>query len=1092
MTDESHAYTDNGDDMEFTLDFDDLELNFDTESDNDANVDSNANNSVSNDSTTDNTDNLSDDNMTASSAARTSDYIPFSERRKMRNSAPSQDSSRDSLSSVSSANDTTSVSGDSSAGNSHTAATRDVRETRETPAGTVSVMRTMDTPVDNAGSVATGDKVAEEVVLQDDNPIGTVSASTVKITPPGKKKALFDKSKITEKEENFNLTEDYAFKSYVGGANEVTKHLEQRQRELRVKYGNNSPLKVAKIINAEIVMSAPKKYFDKYSESVEKGISYCRMKIADGGESYAETINTANQNPTVESYQDDAYIMVARFINEFLSTTEYRGIERDIVLNLIINELLGFDALDPLWHDERITEIVCNGPNDIQAEIAGEMQRVPSLSFRNREHLEKLLERLFSGVGKILAQSTPQAKGRLHDKSRIFATHHSISPDGPNFNIRRHPHGFWTPQALIDRGAASEEIMAYLGNLIHKGASYIIAGGTSTGKSLAHNEMLATPSGMITMGEISPGDKVFDYAGNVCTVTDKFTNPARQVYAVKFSTGNTVYVDAEHNWFVSSFQSRKTLDNIPTHSNENLNDQKDKKADLWQVKTTQEMIDEGVYLKNEGAKDGHYNFRVPKLEKAVEFDNAKDVDELPIHPYLLGLWLGNGQSNGAGFTGTQEDVEFYKSVLPNSFKSYEKDNKSHAITAPDFKNILSELDILQTETGKTEKRIPAEYLYASKEARRELIAGLIDSDGTCLSNNIGWEFYNTNAQLVKGFIQVASSLGYRVNISEDEHKTYVNKGEKETTTTPSQIATILTEDSLAKLPRKVAKHKEIAKAHPLLDDDVNNVSIVSIEAVEGRVEEMSCITVDSPHSTYMVSEHFTTTHNTSMLNALTGFYPSNARILTLEDNLEMKPNPKKFLAAAMETRPPSPDKPNDRGVTMRDLVWGAMQMRPEVLIIGEVTDSAAYDLCQALNTGHAGASTFHANSSQLAVTRVASLVAQSGLATIEGAYDLISAAFDFVINVRHFPQDGSRRIFSIDEVGSQTYFKDGKLILPTKPIWKFDESGIDDNGNIVGKWTKVGDISAERSERRMFDYQRTLSWDELQVLSALPEGNEAV
>lgn len=1050
MTDESHAYTDNGDDMEFTLDFDDLELNFDTESDNDANVDSSANNSVSNDSTTDNTDNLSDDSMTASSAARTSDYIPFSERRKMRNSAPSQDSSRDSLSSVSSANDTTSASGDSSAGNSHTATTRDVRETRETPAGTVSVMRTMDTPVDNAGSVATGDKVAEEVVLQDDNPIGTVSASTVKITPPGKKKALFDKSKITEKEENFNLTEDYAFKSYVGGANEVTKHLEQRQRELRVKYGNNSPLKVAKIINAEIVMSAPKKYFDKYSESVEKGISYCRMKIADGGENYAETINTANQNPTIESYQDDAYIMVARFINEFLSTTEYRGIERDIVLNLIVNELLGFDALDPLWHDERITEIVCNGPNDIQAEIAGEMQRVPSLSFRNREHLEKLLERLFSGVGKILAQSTPQAKGRLHDKSRIFATHHSISPDGPNFNIRRHPHGFWTPQALIDRGAASEEIMAYLGNLIHKGASYIIAGGTSTGKSLAHNEMLATPSGMITMGEISPGDKVFDHAGNVCTVTDKFTNPARQVYAVKFSTGNTVYVDAEHNWFVSSFQSRKTLDNIPTHSNENLNDQKDKKVDLWQVKTTQEMIDEGVYLKNEGAKDGDYNFRVPKLEKAVEFDNAKGVDELPIHPYLLGLWLG--------------------------------DSKSHDITVPNFKKILSELDILQTETGKSKKRIPAEYLYASKEARRELIAGLIDSDGTYLSSDTGWEFYNTNAQLVKGFIQVASSLGYRVNISEDEKET----------ATPSQVATILTEDSLAKLPHKVARHKEIVALHPLLDDDINNVSIVSIEAVEGRVEEMSCITVDSPHSTYMVSEHFTTTHNTSMLNALTGFYPSNARILTLEDNLEMKPNPKKFLAAAMETRPPSPDKPNDRGVTMRDLVWGAMQMRPEVLIIGEVTDSAAYDLCQALNTGHAGASTFHANSSQLAVTRVASLVAQSGLATIEGAYDLISAAFDFVINVRHFPQDGSRRIFSIDEVGSQTYFKDGKLILPTKPIWKFDESGIDDNGNIVGRWTKVGDISAERSERRMFDYQKTLSWDELQALSALPEGNEAV
>ena len=84
------------------------------------------------------------------------------------------------------------------------------------------------------------------------------------------------------------------------------------------------------------------------------------------------------------------------------------------------------------------------------------------------------------------------------------------------------------------------------------------------------------------------------------------------------------------------------------------------------------------------------------------------------------------------------------------------------------------------------------------------------------------------------------------------------------------------------------------------------------------------------------------------------------------------------------------------------------------------------------------------------------------------------------------------RIFSIDEVGSEPIEVNGKLMLPVFPMWRFNEEGIDDDGNIVGMWTKVGEISKERAERRMFDYQRTLSWEELKALSALPEGQVAV
>lgn len=912
----------------------------------------------------------------------------------------------------------------------------------------------------------TTSKNDNEVISSSDKEVPKVSIERGKthIKKTDKKKPLFDKSKITKKEENEEYLE-YQNKSYVDGEDGLTKEVTDRALELR-KISNTKPLESVRVLNLDILVKAPPKYFNKFGDVVRDGVNYVRGKIAD--ENLSKKISDANENQTNEKYQNDAYLSISPFISEFLRNTEYRDANAHIIRHLIVNEILGFDMLDPLWRAPVITEIVCNGPYDIQVEIAGEMMKIESIEFRDPEHLERLLERLFRGVGKVLAQATPQAKGRLHDKSRIFATHRAICPEGPNFNIRRHPEGFWTPEVMVEKGAANEEVMSFIGNLIQKGGSYIVAGGTSTGKSLSHDTPIQTPFGTTTMGEIKIGDKVFDKDGNVCNVTNKFTNKPRQVYAVKFTTGNTIYADLEHNWLV----------------NTNRNP-------LWQVKTTSELIEEGICLKGDKNSDT-YIFRIPKLSKSVKYENAKRIEELSIPPYLLGLWLGNENPDGDDFIGEIDDVNFYNTLTNNSFKEHsaDKDNKkndkNYKINFPSFIAELHRYGILQIEDGNFKKAIPTEYLYGNEEARRELLSGLLDSNNGCaLENFAGWKFCNTNKQLIDNFVQLVSSLGYKANIK----NTYVYEENRKTDKVSWDVS-IFTEDTLAKLPRKITQHDETKELYPLSEDDKENISIVSIEPVNGRIEEMSCITVDSPSSTYMVGGNFTVTHNTSMLNALSGFYPPHARILTLEDNLEMKPNPKKYVAAALETRPPAPDKPNDRGVTMRDLVWGAMQMRPEVLIIGEVTDAAAYDLCQALNTGHAGASTFHANSSQLAITRVASLVAQSGLTTIEGAFDLIAAAFDFVINVRHFPQDGSRKIYSIDEVGTDIEIIDGKQTLKTTQLWRFVFEGLDEQGKIVGTWEQTADISEERRERRMFDSQPDMTWEELIELSSLPEGTK--
>lgn len=497
-----------------------------------------------------------------------------------------------------------------------------------------------------------------------------------------------------------------AFSSLYEDSNDpVLSIISRNIKELSRKHPKGG-IKGSRYITTEVLVNAPKGYFDKYLEDAKSGVEYVRGKLADSDRS--DLVRTAQLNPTDDGLQNDAFWAVEALAVEFMRRSTWRDTHKSIVLSMIFNEIVGFSRIEPLWRDRTIDEILCNGPNDIQIEIKGELLKVPGCSFDDQKHLENLISRLFGSINKTFTMSTALIKGRLHDKSRMFAVHTTVAPDGPNFSIRRHPEKLWTPDALVGRGVASEEIMSYIGNLIYKGASLAVVGGTSSGK-------------------------------------------------------------------------------------------------------------------------------------------------------------------------------------------------------------------------------------------------------------------------------------------------------------------------------------------------------------------------------------------TTMLNALTGFYKPKARILTLEDNIEMKPNPKKFLAAAMECRQAAIDKPDDRGITMRDLVKSSLQLRPDVLIVGEVTDDAAFDLCQALNTGHAGASTIHANSAEEAIPRIASLITQGGLASLESSLELISSAFDFIVCVKRFNVDGSRRIVSVDEVGTVPMEVDGRIVLPVKPLWKFMDQGLDSEGKVTGYWEQLGDISQRRIERKFLDTENDMSWESLKELSSIPE-----
>lgn len=158
-------------------------------------------------------------------------------------------------------------------------------------------------------------------------------------------------------------------------------------------------------------------------------------------------------------------------------------IDKDILLAIVINEVIGLGPLEPLWNEKSITEIMCNGPFDIQVEIGGIVRKVPSVTFRDKAHLSDLINKLYSSINKQISPVNPYERGRLHDYSRMFTMHETVAPLGPNFNIRKHSEDFWTPMDIINRGTASPELMEYIGNLIYAGVSTLVIGGTGTGKT---------------------------------------------------------------------------------------------------------------------------------------------------------------------------------------------------------------------------------------------------------------------------------------------------------------------------------------------------------------------------------------------------------------------------------------------------------------------------------------------------------------------------------------------------------------------------------------------------------------------------------
>jgi replicative DNA helicase len=348
-----------------------------------------------------------------------------------------------------------------------------------------------------------------------------------------------------------------------------------------------------------------------------------------------------------------------------------------------------------------------------------------------------------------------------------------------------------------------------LTNGLHPGQMIVLAARPAIGKALALDTPLPTPTGWTTMGAVQVGDELVSADGTptrVVAATEVMTD--RPCYEVEFDDGTVIVADAEHQWVTRDRASRRKADGPSA------------------IRTTEEIA---ATLRCATA-DRRANHSV-RNSLPLDLPEA----DLPLHPYALGVWLGDGHSASARFTSA--DPEIAMRIEGFGLVAQEGAGRDE---------ILRTLGIMNA------KRIPATYLRASEAQRRELLSGLLDTDGTV--NPTGSpQITLTDAALAGDVRELVHSLGYRTGWS-----TRTVRGRSVRTSTAHTI-TFTTDDEVFALERKRLVHKERRRKSTARLTNRFIVDVRPIASVPVR-----CVEVDHPDHMYLAGDAMVPTHNSTL------------------------------------------------------------------------------------------------------------------------------------------------------------------------------------------------------------------------------------
>lgn len=435
---------------------------------------------------------------------------------------------------------------------------------------------------------------------------------------------------------------------------------------------------------------------------------------------------------------------------------------------------------------------------------------------------------------------------------------------------------------------------------------------SQVGKALALDTPLPTPEGWTTMGEVKVGDVLFDEDGEPCRVLAKTdVMHDHECYCVTFSDGSRIVADAQHEWQVET-------DYMPLGYTRGRNNAR--KAVHSGTITTAKMSEMHALVR---AKTGvRNNFAIPVCG-ALKTHEAS----LPVKPYTLGVWLGDGHAYSNQFCGHFDDISIVENVRADGYRvevRNEADHLYNAIIEPVDRSFCShghELDIVgRTKAGyclecartharnaarrkrgiaasdelppksKTfystlkelgligDKAIPSAYLRASESQRWALLQGLMDTDGACGKRGL-CEITLKSKKLFDGVVELLLSLGLKPAIHSKQAAcgSYSCEVWRATFTAYSDQPVFRLERKQARLrSREGRRVTETTRRRVISVDRVSSVPV-------------QCIAVDSPSHLYLAGQSMIPTHNSECLLNVLGYYMEQqpAPILMLQPTLGM-------------------------------------------------------------------------------------------------------------------------------------------------------------------------------------------------------------
>ena len=373
-----------------------------------------------------------------------------------------------------------------------------------------------------------------------------------------------------------------------------------------------------------------------------------------------------------------------------------------------------------------------------------------------------------------------------------------------------------------------------------------------SGKAVSLDTELPTPDGWREMRDIHVGDFVFGKDGKPAKVIHESEIFYKDMYSVTFDDGTSIKASGDHIWTVQTKESRRTARRPYTNPNKAKTEYRD--TDGWYDITTAEMVSNFKRVRKDG-KGVEYKYRVPICEP-VEYPQR----ELPVDPYTLGVWLGDGSCRDTSISCSDEDMsEMIANLKAEGHTCKIRHCKRRVslicldVIGRSIKNPLREK---LREIGVFEnKHIPDKYLTASIEQRWALLQGLMDTDGTCDKRG-ECEFTQKNKQIAESVFELVSSLGLRAKLKEKRAKC---EG-KDCGIVYRVMFFTDKSRSCFRLARKKARLKE------KLTERMNAKSIVDIQPIP--IEPSKCIMVENESHLYLVGRGYVATHNTLFVAAL--------------------------------------------------------------------------------------------------------------------------------------------------------------------------------------------------------------------------------